>query len=242
MPAQKIAAISKASPRAEQLPVLSYRDFLQTKADEEGMRKGIRTGLRIRGAACELLEGTTPDKLKIQDICTLTGIAQGTMYQYFADRDHLLATLLQEFAAFLHDRMEASTLGSTSPEESMQLATQMYCRLFEANKGLMKCLLHHYDAFPQARGIVAAWNKAWIDTIVGAIRKRQRFTKGKHTGEVELRRRAYALGGMVDQYLAGIYLHGDAHLAAVAGDTRSVVRTLTFIWFKAFEEELAAVE
>ena len=124
----------------------------------------------------------------------------------------------------------------------MRLATLSYCRLFEANRGLMKCLLHHYEAFPQARGIVADWNKAWIDTIVRAIRKRQHGSGARRTSETQLRRRAYALGGMVDQYLAGVYLYRDAHLAKAAGDLDAIAETLTFIWSRAMADEFPSAD
>ncbi len=238
-PKAPLPAKTAPDARPSPSPDLAFCEVLRRRAASETLRKGQRTGLRIRAAACELLDSTTPDKLKIQDICTLSAIAQGTMYQYFSDRDHLLATLLQEFAVFLQEQMKAATLDSTTPEQSMRLATLSYCRLFEANRGLMKCLLHHYEAFPQARGILSDWNKAWIDTIVRAVAKRQRGSATQRTPEAELRRRAYALGGMVDQYLAGIYLYGDAHLTRAAGKLDAIVDTLTFIWSRAMADELA---
>ena len=106
----------------------------------------------------------------------------------------------------------------------------------------MKCLLHHDQAFPQARGILSDRNKAWIDTPLRAVAKRQRGSATPRTPEAELRRRAYALGGMVDQYLAGIYLYGDAQLARAAGKLDAIVDTLTFIWSRAMAEELAPAD
>ena len=214
---------------------LSFRTQLLARADTPGLRKGLRTGLRIRVAACQLLETTTPDRLKIHDLCERTGVSQGTLYLYFADRDDLLATLLQEFVAFLHERMAASTRQSRSPEDSVRLATLSYCRYFEANRGLMRCLLHHYETFAKARAVVDAWNKAWIETVVRSVRRWQRRTGRTPTSARDLRRRAYALGGMVDQYLNTIYLYPDPNLAPVAGDIRAVADTLTFIWLRAFD-------
>lgn len=208
---------------------------LQTRAVAPGLRKGLRTGLRIRVAACQLLEGTGPDRLKIHDLCERTGVSQGTLYLYFADRDDLLATLLHEFVAFLHEGLAASTHHSASPEDSVRLATLSYCRYFEANTGLMRCLLHHYESFPKARAVVDAWNRAWIETIVRSVRRWQRRNGHAATPLRDLRRRAYALGGMVDQYLNAIYLYQDPNLAQVAGDIRTVADTLTCIWLRAFD-------
>ncbi|MCA1940502.1 MAG: hypothetical protein LDL26_05840, partial [Caenispirillum bisanense] len=46
----------------------------------------------------------------------------------------------------------------------------------------------------------------------------------------ELLRRAYALGGMVDQYLVALHVHRDPTLAALSADREAVVDTLTLIW------------
>jgi len=48
-------------------------------------------------------------------------------------------------------------------------------------------------------------------------------------------RRAYALGGMVDQYLSGLYLSRDDGIIAVSGDAGAVVDTLTMIWKKGMQ-------
>ena len=221
--------------RQDEIGDLSLRTHLHARAATPGLRKGLRTGLRIRVAACELLETTGPDRLKIHDLCERAGVSQGTLYLYFADRDDLLATLLQEFVAFLHKGMAASTRQSPSPEDSVRLATLSYCRYFEANRGLMRCLLHHYETFAKARAVVDAWNRVWIETIVRSVRRWQRRTGRAATSTRDLRRRAYALGGMVDQYLNAIYLYQDPNLAPVAGDIGAVADTLTFIWLRAFD-------
>lgn len=220
----------------------SYRQFLLESSRQKGLRKGARTELRIRWAACELLEKSTLDALKVQDICAHLEVAQGTLYQYFPDRDALLEKLLQDFVAFLKEKMTAITPGETPHEESpVRQATASYSRLFEQNRGLMKCLLNHYEAFPKARGILQTFNRSWIETVVEAVKRRRHASaSAKTSADTELLRRAYALGGMVDQYLASIYLYGDQNIVAIAGDIDDVVNTLTFIWTEAFRDQLEA--
>ena len=235
------AASSGATGKASRHPVAetcSYSSFLHEQLQQEGLRKGMRTELRIRRAACELLETSSLDALKVQDICAHLNIAQGTIYQYFPDRDTLLEKLLQDFAAFLHEKMAAATHGNHRHEESVRLANAAYCRLFQLNRGMMKCLLHHYEAFPKAQGILQSLNRNWIETVVASVKKRRRASgSGRRASDAELLRRAYALGGMVDQYLSALYLHADDNILAVAGNTDDVVRTMTFIWTQAFRDQ-----
>lgn len=221
----------------------SYSQSLFDAFQQEGLRKGTRTELRIRWAACELLEKSSLDALKVQDICAHLEIAQGTLYQYFPDRDTLLEKLLQDFVAYLKEKMEAAALHSTHHDESVRLANATYSRLFEQNRGLMKCLLNHYETFPKAKDILQSFNRDWIEMVVDAVKKRRRASgSGRKASDAELLRRAYALGGMVDQYLSSLYLYGDENITAVAGDIDDVVRTLTFIWTQAFKDQFDAGE
>lgn len=221
----------------------SYSQSLLDASRQEGLRKGTRTELRIRWAACELLEKSSLDALKVRDICAHLEIAQGTLYQYFPDRDTLLEKLLQDFVAYLKEKMEVAALHSTHHEESVRLANATYARLFERNRGLMKCLLNHYEAFPKAKDILQSFNRDWIERVVDSVKKRRRASgSGRKASDAELLRRAYALGGMVDQYLSSLYLYGDENIIAVAGDIDDAARNLTFIWTQAFRDQFEAIE
>lgn len=51
----------------------------------------------------------------------------------------------------------------------------------------------------------------------------------------ELLRRAYALGGMVDQYLTALHLTRDPALIAVSANREAMIDTLTSIWTKGMD-------
>ena len=52
----------------------------------------------------------------------------------------------------------------------------------------------------------------------------------------EMLRRAYALGGMVDQYLSALFVTEDPWIAAISQDQDDVISTLTNIWMKGMKE------
>lgn len=218
---------------------ISYRAVLLGRSKDGTLRKGPRTVERIRWAACELLETLSLDALTVQDICREAGIAQGTLYQYFISRNDLLASVLNDFVAFLRQKMHRAVSGSESTRDSVDKSTRIYCELFGANRGLMKCLLNHFDTFPEARNILSAFNKEWIDLVVRGIQRRR---NGAKTSAREIRRRAYALGGMVDQYLAAIFLYEDRDVTSTAGSMNDIVKTLTYIWHQAFADVLTITE
>ncbi len=215
----------------------SFEEMLRVAATQPDLRKGARTEARIRWVACMLLGRTSLLDLKVQDICAEAKIAQGTFYQYFPDRDTLLRMLLQEFVRFLYQTMISAARGSRDHATSIEATTRVYCRLFERNRGLMKCLLNHYESFPRARDILHEFNASWIQMTVNTLMKRQ--ITGHDTVNLPLWRTCYALGGMVDQYLASIYLYEDPYVREVAGDQDAIVETLSRIWRVILQEELS---
>lgn len=238
----KVASLGKSTAKTN-VRLYSYSDHLLLKSEASELRKGRRTELKIQWAASELLAQIPLDSLKVQDICAHLSIAQGTLYLYFPDRDRLLEVLLEGFVEYLREHLERATQHSVTSADSMRLATLTYCKLFEVNRGLMKCLLNHFETFPEARKIHQDFNRAWIETVVDAVKKRRgKSNRSKRTSDVELTRRAYALGGMVDQYLSYLYLYNDANVTATAGDTNAVVKTLTFIWSQTFRQEFDDAE
>jgi len=208
------------------LPSHSYPQSLAAEAIH--LPKGQRTAQAIRIAACHLLEHCAPQDLTIAAICREAGIANGTFYLYFTDQAQLLDDLLHGFAKFLQARMIDA--GRTRPDAPMRAATQAYVTLFEANRGLMKCLIHHLYAFPVARAAFHRLNRDWIATVVRATRRRHARNGCDTLSEAELTRRAYALGGMTDAYLSSLHLSAEPGLVAVSTDRAAVIATLTTLW------------
>lgn len=197
--------------------------------DSKGRPKGERTRAQILIAASHVLDGTGPQDLTVASVCAAAGISNGTFYIYFADRHALLESLLTGFVGFLQSSMRAA--GTLQPGFASRAATSAYFELFRQNRGLMRCLVHHLDGFPEARDAFHRLNRDWIETVVAAVQRRMRREgRGDALPAAELLRRAHALGGMVDQYLSNLLLSQDPHLAAVSHDPAEVLDTLTLIW------------
>lgn len=186
--------------------------------------KGERTRARLMIAACDLLEDAGPQDLTITAICDRAGVAAGTFYVHFTGRQALLSDLLGGYVAFLQRTMRAAS--RDRPGDTIRPATRAYGAMFAANRGLMRCLIHHQDNFPQARAAFHRLNAEWIDTVVAAALRQTASAPDRH----ELTRRAYALGAMTDQYFSGLFLSREPGLVAVSQDMEAVIDTLTLIW------------
>jgi len=211
------------------LPNQIYRFGQVLLHQSQSLRKRDRTRADIQNAGCELLDRTPLNSLTVSDICREANIAHGTFYIYFPDRQELVANLLILFVAFIQDVMRSESESQTT--DPVHAATSAYFKIFEQNPGLMKCLLNHQEDFPAAKKAFQTLNHEWVTTVVQSTERILEHSGG--AGDLtrdELFRRAYALGGMVDQYLSALVLNQDQTLLSVSEDQEAVINTLTHIW------------
>ncbi len=203
----------------------SFRAELSTVAAEAN--KGRRTRAAIQVAVCDCLETAALAELTVAKICGAANVSHGTLYIYFANRNDLLAELLLRFSEFVQARMRQAS--KNAPDNPVRAATSAYVGLFEQNLGLMKCLQRQLDGFPQARAAFQTLNREWLESVV-ASRARQLRSAGSPVCHDELMRRAYALGGMTDQYLAGLLLDHDPYMQGFSQDREAIIDTLDLLW------------
>ena len=198
----------------------------------KALKKGERTKAAIQIAVCKCLENAPLADLTIAGICDHANISHGTFYIYFPNRNMLVADVLMRFSAFVQAKMrQASKQGPGRPSRA---ATSAYMHLFEQNLGLMKCLLRHPDDFPEAKIAFQGMNCEWLETVVAATTERLQIS-GQPIDRDELMRRAYALGGMIDQYLAGLLLDRDPNMAPFSQDREAIIDTLNLLWERGME-------
>lgn len=212
----------------------SFISILKTEADSKDMRKGDRTEARIKWSTCALLEFTRLSDLTVRDVCAEAKIAQGTFYLYFPDKQNLLNKILLEFIAFLRAQMISRSGGAGDHRDSVQRTIMAYYHLVENNSGLMKCLISHYEDFPEISPIAAEMNNTWTTIVVRSAQEWLRANnRDDEVDEQELFRRCYALGGMVDQYMSYLFLSKDDKVMAYSNNPEDVIETLTHIWISA---------
>lgn len=222
--------LSSSFPSA--VPAVRFADEVATRAANG--RKSERTQARLQAATCRLMEEVPPNGLKVADICREAGVAHGTFYVYFRDIGHLLAETLTTFVGFMQAAMRHAA--KAQGVARIRSSTAAYVALFEQNAGLMRSLVSRLDDFPEATEAFQKMNREWAATVVDArLRQLAREGRAEAIEREELLRRAYALGGMVDQYLIMLLFGHDDTLAAVSRDRDAVVDTLSLIWERGME-------
>ncbi len=208
-------------------PLFRFADHISD--DAANGRKSERTQARLQAAACRLLETVSPAELKVADICREAGVAHGTFYVYFRDISHVLAETLAAFVGFMQATMHRAARGAGVHRG--RDTTAAYVALFEKNAGLMRCLVARLEDFPEATEAFQGLNREWAATVADArLRQLEREGCAGAIAREELLRRAYALGGMVDQYLIMLLFGSDETLTSVSWNRQAVVETLNLIW------------
>ena len=90
---------------------------------------------RIVAAALVLLEQGEYDKIQMRDIAEAADVALGTVYRYFASKEHLFAAVLVVWSDSLQQRVQRRPLVGRTPAE---LLDDLMGRVFTA-----------FDRFPQ---------------------------------------------------------------------------------------------
>ena len=203
---------------------------LRRAAEAPGLGKTERTRLKLLAAiAARLSAGIEEAALRVADIAAEAGLAHGTFYRYFADRRVAVGALVADFVRFLRDRLAESRDGPPGSRARVRAATLTYIRLFRDNAGLMRCLMSLDNEGAGFRASFHELNRAWNGRVAAAIAHR-RDPVAEAAAVAATLPTAYALGGMIDEFLTQLYLRRDPALAALAGDEAAVADLLTELW------------
>ena len=223
---------SSPTKRSDVSPEILFHFRSELRELAEGRRKGQRTKTAIQVAIYDCLESHSLAELTIANICRAAKISQGTFYIHFPNRNALVADVLMRFTSFVQAKMRFAS--KSEPERPARAATLAYICLFEQNLGLMRCLLRELNSFPEARTAFQNLNREWLEAVVASSENHLKKL-GCPVDKFELMRRAYALGGMTDQYLAGLLLDRDPNMAPFSQDREAVIDTLNLLWERGME-------
>jgi AcrR family transcriptional regulator len=218
----------------------SFVAALRQAAASPSLTKAERTRLRLLAAiAARLIGGVEAAALRVSDIAAEAAVAHGTFYRYFADRQMAIEALLADFVRFLRDSLAESRIAGSSdvPPGSrarVLAATLTYVRLFRDNAGLMRCLMNLGSEGAGFRDSFHELNRVWNGRVATAIaHRRSTFAETPPVSADTMLPTAYALGGMIDEFLTQLYLRRDPALASLAGDEVAITDLLTELWCRA---------
>jgi TetR/AcrR family transcriptional regulator, ethionamide resistance regulator len=207
----------------------AFCDLLSARAAGVGLRKGERTRLRLLAATAAILQEEFVHTLRIGDICAAAGVSPGTFYLYFDDKVAITTAMLKGFAQHVFDCLDAAARGANDFEASVQATTLAYVRAFELNRGLFRALMQMTEESASIERVYQRLNRRWNQRTARAIARYRGVMEGPEEDDIL---RAFALGGMVDEFLANLYVRRDPVLTERLSSPESVARLLAGLWLQ----------
>ena len=204
----------------------SFMEALLKAAGAPAIRKIQRTRLRLLASmAKQLSDGAEQTELRVADVVAAAGLAHGTFYRYFPDLRSAIEALVGDFAIFLYQQLANSRAGASGSRDRVKDATLTYIRVFKANAGLMRYLNSLRREDTAFRKAFLELSLGWNTRMASAIARRRGAVSGQ-----EFLPTAYALGGMIDEFLTQLYLRQDPALFHLTNDEEAVTELLTELW------------
>jgi AcrR family transcriptional regulator len=92
-------------------------------------------------AALKALSNGDHDELRITEVAQDAGVALGTLYRYFASKEHLVAAAFYEWMHILQERMAASPPKGGSEYERLKAFYHQVLRAFEVQPQFFRVML-----------------------------------------------------------------------------------------------------
>jgi AcrR family transcriptional regulator len=183
--------------------------------------KGQRTRARILASSRRVLEQKGYFDASVTDVTADSGLALGTFYRYFTNKEGAFMVLLEELVEELYE----ATGGSWNDEDrigSLVEATRRYLTAYKENRLLIAALLQMSAASPECAA-------AWVELRDRTHRRMAAYIPGTGLGEH---------GPLAISALATMVEHS-AHRWFVecggkgAPDVEQAAQTLGLIWYRA---------
>lgn len=140
--AKKSSSMTVAAPKRAPVPAMGKRE-----------RNSIRNREQIIAAAresfCELGFGAST----VRDIMRRSGLAPGTFYNYFDDKESILREIVLTFAARVRQRVHEARMAAGSLEELMQAAFRASFTLYSEDRLLVTLISRNAG---EVRELIAA--------------------------------------------------------------------------------------
>lgn len=104
-------------------------------------RSAEETREKIDRTALRLFAEKGVDRATINDIATEAGIAEGTIYRHYKNKEELIWGLFSSNYAALADRLDRLQEAETGLRAKLEAMVSMFCSLFEADPAMFSFLL-----------------------------------------------------------------------------------------------------
>ncbi|MGK5555173.1 TetR/AcrR family transcriptional regulator [Actinomadura kijaniata] len=167
-------------------------------------RRGMRTRQALITAAREVFERDGYLDARISDITGTAGVASGSFYTYFTDKEEVFAAVVEQVnEEMLHPHLRERT-GITDPRLLIDAANREYLRSYRRNARLMALFEQVAQIDENFRRLRVERGDAFVQRNARMIRALQE--RGEADPDLDPLMTAYALSAMVSRMAYWVYV------------------------------------
>lgn len=209
--------------------VTVYHDFLQGIIDKHGNRSPTKTQAQLKAAMVRLLDTRGYHNTRINHICEEAGLAKGTFYTRFEDKEAIIVEILREYAQIQTQVMPPPD-NTLSSFDTLHRFNYWFAKTFQENAGIQRHFMQLSETLPAVRDI---WDDYLYKLTRAYVEAITRFTGAGIEGNLETII-VYSIGGMLDQALYAIYgTHRSETYEKAATDLDHLVEAITVLHHRA---------
>ncbi len=99
-----------------------------------------------------------------------TGLARNTIYEYFASRDELIATLCERDLPVWTDRVRRAVAVESDPRAQLRAYVDAQLELVQEGRHRLALIVSEASLEPDARARIRAVHGSWLDLAASALR------------------------------------------------------------------------
>lgn len=204
------------------------RNAVVRKPAAPSTKRGSETRERLKEAAARVLERIGYRALRLNDIAAEADVNVSLVYHYFSGKADITNEVLNDVIERLTVELPRQK-GEGEPFEAILSANRHLIQLYERTPGLMRCLLHFDEEEVEFSQLYRRLSVDWNRRVARDIARRCGEDAMPEGQRLMI---AYALGGMVDDFLFEMYVDRNPLMHAEFADSEAVARFLAILWYR----------
>jgi len=193
--------------------------------------KGVRTRTALIRAGRAVFERKGYFESTLAEVTAEAGVAAGTLYTYFTNREELLSAIVEDAYAGTMQPSHSRPVDVGDPVERIVSGNLEYVSAFRRNRGLNKILDEARHLDPAIRRLRLQRGEAFFARNAETIRRLQ--TAGRVEADIDPMLTARSLGLMVSRHCHYVFVEpGDPEFDSADGVQR-LSTVLTSTWLRA---------
>ncbi|MFK7975158.1 MAG: TetR/AcrR family transcriptional regulator [Halioglobus sp.] len=193
--------------------------------------RGERARAGLKAAALVVLERQGYHKMRIADVTTEAGVAQGLFYHYFKDLKSLTVEVLTDFAQASND---PQAIEKDVPKGDwyarIYAHNLLVVRSYAKRPGVMRCLLQLADEEPEFSGMLRETYRNQLMWLVERMPKLFPDTKFKKHQALMV---VYSLAGIGEGLMREHFINESKTLGAAKLSVEEIAELLTTMFYRA---------